>query len=658
MNLKYTLLFSAAASFLIGHNVNAQLTPMEANTLMGRGINLGNTLETPNTEGSWGNGPAKEYYFDDYKAAGFTNVRIPVKWGDHVSMTSPYAIDPTWFNRVEQIVDWGLARGLIITINAHHDNWIKENYGDPLMRARFDSIWSQVATRFRDKSEYLFFEIINEPLGLTVDNINDLNARVLSIIRKTNPTRIVIYSGHEWSSAERLMEANIPNDDYVMGYYHSYDPWNFAGEAIGTWGTDAEYAALEARFAKVDSWSKANNIPVTISEFGTMGECDYNSKMRFYAAYTEKSLNHNISFSVWDDGGWFKMYLRSSRKWNDLKDVVIYTSNQSPTNLSLNVYNDSLVKLNWTNRFTDYDSISVERRTEYTSFAPVESLDPGVSNYIDKNVLTNTYYYYRLIVHLKDGSVIHSYPVRIYFVPTQTGAFNGVPATIPGIVQAENYDLGEEGIAYHDSDGENIPGDYRPDEAVDIEARPDSGYQLTGIVSGEWINYTVNVTQAGNYQINYYLATEKANGIFYLEFKNGKTSNIRVPLTGSWTELGVFSNNFFLEEGKQVVKLVVLGSYPFNLDRIEFISAPNSVENEIDNSLNVFPNPVSDKLQVSSNKGIISSVRIYNSFGQKMYNSFTEVESMILPTENYAPGIYFIEVEINSVKYNSRFIKN
>ena len=57
----------------------AQLTPAQAVAEMGRGINLGNTLEPPQ-EGAWNNGPAQESYFDAYVEAGFTNVRIPVRW--------------------------------------------------------------------------------------------------------------------------------------------------------------------------------------------------------------------------------------------------------------------------------------------------------------------------------------------------------------------------------------------------------------------------------------------------------------------------------------------------------------------------------------------------------------------------------------------------
>jgi aryl-phospho-beta-D-glucosidase BglC (GH1 family) len=54
--------------------------------------------------GDWNNGPAQEYYFDDYKKAGFTCVRIPVRWDLHTEKTAPYKVDEAWMNRVEKAV--------------------------------------------------------------------------------------------------------------------------------------------------------------------------------------------------------------------------------------------------------------------------------------------------------------------------------------------------------------------------------------------------------------------------------------------------------------------------------------------------------------------------------------------------------------------------
>ena len=135
-----------------GLSAHAQLTPQQAIVEMGRGINLGNTLEPP-TEGAWNNGPTQEYFFDDYRSAGFSTVRIPVRWDRHTQGSSPFTIESSWLDRVEQIVDWGLARDLVIIINGHHEDWLKQTYTSEMSRARYDSIWSQVATRFKDKSE-------------------------------------------------------------------------------------------------------------------------------------------------------------------------------------------------------------------------------------------------------------------------------------------------------------------------------------------------------------------------------------------------------------------------------------------------------------------------------------------------------------------------
>ena len=132
---------------LLIFNINAQITPREAIEQMARGINIGNTLDAPR-EGEWYKGTIQEYFFDDYKEAGFTCVRIPVRWDKHMETSAPYTVDEIFLNRVEQVIDWGLSRGLFIIINSHHDNWIKENYSSQNVRDRFDAIWTQVSGRF------------------------------------------------------------------------------------------------------------------------------------------------------------------------------------------------------------------------------------------------------------------------------------------------------------------------------------------------------------------------------------------------------------------------------------------------------------------------------------------------------------------------------
>lgn len=250
------------------------LTPQEMIPDMMRGINLGNTLEPPQ-EGGWNNGLVQEYYFDDYKIAGFSTVRIPVRWDEHTENTPPYAVDEDWMDRVEQVVDWGLERDFFIILNTHHEEWIKEDFSQE-NKARFDSIWVQISERFSDKSSKLLFEMINEPFGLNKIQVDELNYKTLRTIRKTNPTRVVIYSGRDYTGLDFMIEAEILQDDYLMAYFHSYGPWSFAGQGQGTWGTPSDIASIKSEFERAANWSMQNNIPVMVSEFGAVNSTDYN----------------------------------------------------------------------------------------------------------------------------------------------------------------------------------------------------------------------------------------------------------------------------------------------------------------------------------------------------------------------------------------------
>ncbi|MBN1599378.1 MAG: hypothetical protein JW894_13880, partial [Bacteroidales bacterium] len=83
---------------------------------------------------------------------------------------------------------------------------------------------------------------------------------------------------------------------------------------------------------------------------------------------------------------------------------------------------------------------------------------------------------------LTSGSTM-SLPAFQYYIlrsggtPVEQTPYNGVIA-IPGTVEAENYDNGGEGVAYHDNDASNNGGQYRTSEGVDIEACSEGGYNV------------------------------------------------------------------------------------------------------------------------------------------------------------------------------------
>ena len=78
--------------------------------------------------------------------------------------------------------------------------------------------------------------------------------------------------------------------------------------------------------------------------------------------------------------------------------------------------------------------------------------------------------------------------------------YGGTAWPIPGTIEAENYDTGGQFVAYYDTTAGNSGGQYRSDD-VDIETCSDGGYDVTGIKTGEWLKYSVDVSSSGLYKI-------------------------------------------------------------------------------------------------------------------------------------------------------------
>ena len=143
--------------------------------------------------------------------------------------------------------------------------------------------------------------------------------------------------------------------------------------------------------------------------------------------------------------------------------------------------------------------------------------------------------------------------------PPTTTPYGGTAASIPGLVEAENFDEGESGAAYWDDDTANIGGLYRPDSAVDIGRVTDgSGYTIGWTTAGEWLTYTVNVSAAGTYDIEIRGASDGPGGTFHLEVDGvNKTGPLAIPDTGGWQSwTTVASRGVPLNAGRQVWRVV------------------------------------------------------------------------------------------------------
>ena len=163
-------------------------------------------------------------------------------------------------------------------------------------------------------------------------------------------------------------------------------------------------------------------------------------------------------------------------------------------------------------------------------------------------------------------------------------------ASIPGIVEAENFDKGGEGFTFHDSDSnDEAKSNYRSDnEGVDIKKASNGGYVLGWTSLDEWYEYTVDVKQAGKYTCDAIISSGTTNSGFNVGIvENGKVTNLwrmSVPQTGnnSWDTYKPISNNTLkeLKEGKQIIRISIFGAN-CDIDKIELKCVEPTAINEI-----------------------------------------------------------------------------
>jgi len=250
--------------------------------------------------------------------------------------------------------------------------------------------------------------------------------------------------------------------------------------------------------------------------------------------------------------------------------------------------------------------------------------------------------------------------------------YKGTPVSLPGTVQAEEYDLGGEGTAYHDSDPKNQGVPFRSSEGVDIENCSDTGggYDVGWTATGEWLEYTVDVAEAGNYDISVRTSSVPGIGAYHIEF-NGQnlTGKKLVPATGGWQFWkDVTSSKIALDKGKQIMRLAI-ESPEFNINSIT-VKKSTGVGIEEDSNRPAayslgqnYPNPFNPvtRIPISLPTAAVIRLTLYNVLGE-------EVKTLVSGTlpagthliqwdaAEFPSGIYFCRFEAGTLSQTRKLI--
>ena len=652
----------------ISLNVLAQSTSFEIVEEMGRGINLGNVLSAP-TEGNWAFSVYEEY-FDQVKDEGFGNVRIPVDFfggtflnadytvnGNKRTLSSlsncddnscfselagtqnqydgspdDYYVNPLYLDRLQQVVDWSMSKGLVTIIDFHGAK-LKENflytfdqndingvnyYSDPTSAKRiadlnkFKAIWRDIAERFKDYPETLLFEVFNEPyFWLSANEISTISSDIINIVRSSgsnNESRKIIITGGDTNSWEVIFQ--IPNDlinsdPNLIATFHYYQPMSFTSsmqENNNNFNLSQNAKnQITQRFSQINSWSTTNNIPVYLGEFGADNENGINywvggsngafggpnpaDRIEYHRHIAEQAILNNFSFSAWCAGN------------KSTKTISLRTDNPN---------NENIIAGNW-----------VEE---------VKDALLGIGCYSTEDVLIQNPDFE---CGINNGWDLSTYSgAEANFSETETESYEGMSAKIEVTELASSNSGFNKVILNNQEYDQDLSG-----KTINIKFHAKSNSDNNESIS---IKIRLKLGSSGN---NYIVSDEL---------------NLN-------SEYSLYEFEFNIDETYDAHKLQVLcgdaiGEYFF--DNFETIIDDQSFSNydEIHQDVLFFPIPFENNLYFNSNQNL--DVNIYSIDGKLISVLKLQSETGKVNLDFLERGVYILKYYFEGANYYKRIIKN
>lgn len=240
----------------------------------------------------------------------------------------------------------------------------------------------------------------------------------------------------------------------------------------------------------------------------------------------------------------------------------------------------------------DWMGSEVEVTTEVVTWENKDKAVAGPQTLSTDNYTVNNG---KIVVPVNVTSKLYAY--RLFITPAEVipqSPFFDKALSIPGTIEAEHFDNGSEGVAYHDKDKQNRGEGYRLETGVDVYAitgQPDN-YAVGYAQKEEWLEYTVNVEKEAFYDITATLSSGgEQSGVQLLLDGEEITEKLQTaPNDNDWESYLDTKTRTLkkLPEGEHILRMNIVGDW-INIDKFVFVEFdPTSVENVEANTAQTF----------------------------------------------------------------------
>jgi endoglucanase len=372
------------------------------------GVNLTNWFQT---------GSARQIQFTKYTKRDFENikslgvdvVRLPINLHAMTSGAPQYTLDPLFLYFLDQVVDWSEELHINLILDNHSSDGT--NSTDTAIGKILIPVWTQMAEHFKNRSLQLFYEVLNEPNGISDSLWNKIQQEVVAAIRSIDTIHTIIVGPANWNSYYNLASMPLYSDTNLIYTFHFYDPFIFTHQGaswssppldslagvpfpynsqrmpscpsnlIGTWiQTNLQYYSQDGTVQKIHerlnvakNFSTTRNVPVYCGEFGVyMLNSPDSDRVYWYEVVRTYLEENGIPWTSWDYQGGFGLFKKNTDELFD-HDLNVPLLNA----LGFNVPPQ-------TSYVREPDSSSIELYTDYIQANVFDaSYSPGVLDYYD-----------------------------------------------------------------------------------------------------------------------------------------------------------------------------------------------------------------------------------------------------------------------------------
>ncbi len=292
--------------------------------------------------------------FQNIKSLGCDVIRLPVNLHAMTSGTPDYTLDPIFLNFLDQAVDWSEELNIYLILDNHSfDPAVSTN---PDVENILVKVWPQLAAHYKGRSDFLLYEVLNEPHGISDNLWGNIQQAVIDAIREEDTNHYIIVGGSNYNSYATL--ANLPNygDPKLIYTFHFYDPFLFTHQgaswvepslvplsnmpfpykassmpglpnslkstwvesAYNNYASDGTVSKVKELLDIAVNFKNSRNVPVFCGEFGVyMPNSMETDRVGWYKEVKNYLDEKGIPWTIWDYTGGFGIFEENSNELFD-----------------------------------------------------------------------------------------------------------------------------------------------------------------------------------------------------------------------------------------------------------------------------------------------------------------------------------------------------